>query len=265
MPVSSLSARSSLDVRPDGRITVFKHSLKFFQPYTVDTLKIFSICSMYRAFKRERRMAKQQANDKKTDSKPETEATAQDKNDFKQDAQTSEAVTEEPSTDELSDRLLRTVAEMENLRKRHERDLSEMRRYAVTGFAQDMINVLENLRRAQASIPEEEIDKEGLYKQIYDGVTLTANELLKAFEKHGIKRIDPQGEKFDHNFHQAVSEVPTNDAEPGSIIDVLHAGYVIHDRLLRPAAVVVAKAIPGANETAQATPSSEAESTESNS
>lgn len=132
----------------------------------------------------------------------------------------------------IKDQALRAMAEAENIRKRAERDVEEAAKYANTALARDLIGVLENLHRAEAALPEGEQR---------EGVTLTRKELEKAFEKHGIKRMEPTGQKFDHNFHQAVAQVEDPNIEAGSVVQVLQAGYVIKDRLLRPAMVTVSK------------------------
>ncbi len=142
---------------------------------------------------------------------------------------------------EMKDQLVRAAAEMENVRKRAERDLEEANKYAISGFARNMISVLENLQRAVESIPDELKQEHEAVKNLSDGVEMTLRELLAIFEKYGVTRVHPQGEKFDHNFHQAVSQVSDPKAEDGTILQVLQAGYVIHDRLLQPAMVVVAK------------------------
>lgn len=142
---------------------------------------------------------------------------------------------------ELEDKLLRTMAEMENLRRRTEKELEETRKYAVTGFARDLISVLENLERAEQSIPA---DADESVQKIGEGVKLTAQELLKVFENYGIQRISPEGQPFDHNYHQAIVEIPTADHAPGTVVNVMQSGFTIKDRLLRPAMVGVAKAVP---------------------
>jgi molecular chaperone GrpE len=142
----------------------------------------------------------------------------------------------------LKDGVLRAKAEAENIRKRGERELADMSKYAVTGCARELVSVLENLQRATNSIPAELKESQPAVANLSIGVEMTLNELLSVFEKHGIRRIDPLGEKFDHHFHQAVAQIETPDAEPGTIVQVLAAGYVIHDRLLRPAMVGVAAA-----------------------
>lgn len=139
----------------------------------------------------------------------------------------------------LKDRLLRAAAEADNTRKRAVRDVEEASKYATTGFARDMVNVAENLQRALSTIPDAERNS-----PLYQGVDMTLKELLNIFERHGIKRIDPHGQKFDHNFHQAVAQLDAPNEEAGTVVQVLQAGYTIHDRLLRPAMVGVAKGTP---------------------
>jgi molecular chaperone GrpE len=139
------------------------------------------------------------------------------------------------------DQWIRAAAETENVRKRGERDREEISKYAVSGFARDMVSVLENLKRAVESIPEEARKEGGLLSTMAEGVDLTLQELLGIFDKYQIKRIDPMGQKFDHNLHQAVVQVERDDVPPGTVIQVVQAGYTIHDRLLRPAMVAVSK------------------------
>lgn len=153
---------------------------------------------------------------------------------------------------ELRDQLLRAVAEMENIRKRSERDVQDTRKYAVTGFARDLVNVLENLQLALLNIPAEARVNDEKLATLAEGVEMTANELMRVFETQGIVRIAPQGEKFDHNLHQAIAQVEDATKEPGTVVQVLQAGYVIHDRLLRPAMVTVAKAAGGVKVDTQA-------------
>ncbi|MGD9508135.1 MAG: nucleotide exchange factor GrpE [Geminicoccaceae bacterium] len=144
---------------------------------------------------------------------------------------------------ELKDRLLRTLAEMENLRQRTQREIEETRKFAVTGFARDLLEVGDNLGRALAAVPAEARAQSEFMKNLVQGVEMTERSLQNALEKHQVRRVSPQkGEKFDHNVHQAMFEVPTSDLAPGSVAEVIQDGYVIADRLLRPALVGVAKA-----------------------
>lgn len=148
----------------------------------------------------------------------------------------------------VKDQFVRAVAETDNVRKRSQRDLEENSKYAITGFAKDMVSVLENLKRASESFTPEAIGENALLKTIAEGVELTLQELLGIFQKFGITRIDPMGQKFDHNLHQAVAQVEVPNTEPNTVIQVVQAGYMIADRLLRPAMVVVSKASNGNGE-----------------
>ena len=141
---------------------------------------------------------------------------------------------------DLKDKLLRALADAENQRRRTERQVSEANTYSVTGFARDLLAVSDNLRRALEAVPEGETLSDDL-KSFFEGVEMTERELLNIFERKGITKIEPEGEKFDHNFHQALFEVEDSDAKPGTIVQVVQPGYVIKDRLLRPAMVGVAK------------------------
>ncbi len=141
----------------------------------------------------------------------------------------------------LRDGWTRAVAETDNVRKRSQRDLEENSKYAITGFAGDMVSVLENLQRAIETIPADEAAKNPVLKTFGEGINLTLQELLGIFQKYGIVRISPMGQKFDHNFHQAVVQIEKNDVEAGTIVQVIQAGYMIADRLLRPAMVAVSK------------------------
>ncbi len=139
----------------------------------------------------------------------------------------------------LKDQVLRARAETENVRRRADRDRQDASAYAVTGFARDMLTVSDNLRRALDTMPEDAADD---MKGFVEGVEMTERELLNTMERYGIKKVEPEvGEKFDHKFHQAMFEVPTPDHAPGCVMQVVAPGYVIKDRLLRPAMVGVAK------------------------
>ena len=143
---------------------------------------------------------------------------------------------------ETKDRLLRTLAEGENQRRRAERERTDAQRYAAAAFARDLLDVADNLRRALASVAPEEVQDERV-KALIEGVAATERALNAAFERNGIRRIEPQrGDRFDVNLHQAMFEVENSGQPAGSIVQVLQAGYQMHDRLLRPALVGVAKA-----------------------
>jgi molecular chaperone GrpE len=142
---------------------------------------------------------------------------------------------------QLKDQLLRAMAETENTRRRAQRDREDAQKYAVTNFAREVLSVADNLRRAIEAIPAGAIENDEALKTLHEGVAATERQLEAALGKQQIKRIWPEGERFDSNLHQAMFEVPNSGKPAGTIVQVLQAGYVIHDRLLRPALVGVAK------------------------
>jgi molecular chaperone GrpE len=145
---------------------------------------------------------------------------------------------------EYKDRLLRALAEMENMRRRTDREVADARAYGVSGLARDLIGVADNLRRALEAAGESTAAIEGPAKALHEGVELIERELLKVLERHGVKRFDPQGAKFDPNFHQAIFEVCDANVPVGSVAQVVQPGYMIGERVLRPAIVGVAKESP---------------------
>jgi len=145
---------------------------------------------------------------------------------------------------DLTDRLLRAHAEMENVRKRTERDKAETAKYAISRFAHDMVAVFDNFQRAVAAVPAGAAEQDPALKTLLDGVTMTERAALKVLEAHGVRRIDSQGELFNPHLHQAVMEQEKADVPAGTVLQVLQAGYVIEDRVLRPAMVVTAKGGP---------------------
>ena len=173
---------------------------------------------------------------------PEAEAVPPDAEEL------SEIAAEGPDAEivELKDKLLRALAEMENLRRRAQKDREDALKYAAANFARDMLSVADNLRRAIDSIPEDGDPDSAAMAAFVEGVALTEKELLSSLERHGITRIDPLGQKFDPQFHEAMFEAPVPGAEGGTVFQVLETGYLIHDRLLRPAKVGVVKAAPDA-------------------
>lgn len=149
---------------------------------------------------------------------------------------------------DYKDKVLRTLAEMENLRRRTEREVSDARTYSIAGFARDVLAVADNMHRALEAIgPELREHSDNKIKAFIEGVELTERELLKSLEKNGVKKFSPQGEKFDPNVHQAVFEIPNSDLPLGTVGQVIQAGYMIGDRVLRPAMVGVVKAPPKAS------------------
>lgn len=146
---------------------------------------------------------------------------------------------------ELKDRALRVMAEMENLRRRTEKELKDTRLYAVSAFARDMLTVSDNLRRAMEFLPDEERENAAAgITSLIEGVEMTERELLNQLEKNGVKKLDPEGQKFDPHFHQAMFEVPNTEVPNNTVVQVVQAGYQIGERVLRPAMVGVSKGGP---------------------
>jgi molecular chaperone GrpE len=142
----------------------------------------------------------------------------------------------------LKDRLLRLAAEMENLRKRTEREKAEATLYAASNFARDLLNVSDNLGRALQAVSTEERERAGeIERNLIGGVEATERELQNVFQRHGIRKIEAVGAKFDPNFHQAMFEVPTSEKPPGTVMQELQSGYAVGERCLRPALVGVSK------------------------
>ena len=143
---------------------------------------------------------------------------------------------------ESRDKMLRTLAEMENLRKRTAKEVADARAYGITGFARDVLDIADNLQRALDAVPSETRESaDPMLKALIEGVELTERSLLNALEKNGVRKFDPLGGKFDPNFQQAMYEVPDASVPAGTVVQVIQAGYMIGDRVLRPALVAVAK------------------------
>jgi molecular chaperone GrpE len=148
---------------------------------------------------------------------------------------------------DLRDKYLRLAAEMDNLRRRTERDVKDAKSYSVAGFARDMLAVSDNLRRALDAIPADAREGgDAGFKALVEGVEMTERSMLAALERHGVHKIEPVGEKFDPNFHQAMFEVPNTEVANNTVVQVVQAGYVIGERVLRPAMVGVSKGGPKA-------------------
>ena len=155
----------------------------------------------------------------------------------------------------LKDRLLRTLADMENMRRRTEREIADAKAYAVTNFARDVLNVADNIRRALDSVPENErAHAETAFKALIEGVVLTERDLLVTLGRFGVKKLDPQGAKFDPNMHQAMFEIPNEHVAHGTVLQVVQTGYAIGERVLRPAMVGVSKGGPKATADASSEP-----------
>ena len=149
----------------------------------------------------------------------------------------------EPEEEELRNQLLRAMADNENLRKRTEREVAAAKKYGPFSFVRDLLASLDNLEKAISLIPENKDEMDETLKNILIGVDMTGREFASVLERHGISKINPEGEKFDYNLHQAMFEVPTNEVEPGTVVQVVQLGYLLHDRLMRPAMVGVSKAV----------------------
>lgn len=176
-----------------------------------------------------------------------------DEIDPRPDAEEAEAVSTEPTAeeriaqleaekDQLRDQVLRTAAEMDNLRKRTEREVSDTRSYAIAGFARDMLVATDNLSRALMVIPAElRENADGTLKSLIEGIEMTEREMQRLLQKNGVTPIVAEGEKFDPHRHQAMFEVPDASVPEGTVVQVVQTGYAIGERVLRPAMVGVAK------------------------
>ena len=142
----------------------------------------------------------------------------------------------------LKDQLMRSLADGENLRKRTLKDIENSKKYSHISFVKDLVTSVDNFQRALKAVPEDKSSLPEPIKNLIVGLEIVEKEILATLEKHNVKLIDPMGEKFDYNFHQAMFEVPTNE-EPGKVVEVSQKGYVLHDRLVRPAMVGISKKI----------------------
>jgi molecular chaperone GrpE len=144
---------------------------------------------------------------------------------------------------DLKDQLLRTMAESENIRKRTLKEVEQAKKYSHISFVRDLVSSVDNLKRALDSVPDDKMDLPEPITNLILGLEIIEKEIVTTLERHNIKQISPLGEKFDYNFHQAMFEVPTNDSEPGVIVEVSQNGYLLYDRLVRPAMVGISKKI----------------------
>ncbi len=196
-------------------------------------------------------------NDKKekeSESEVELAESSEDENETleKQDfseAESVESVSREEELEtqlsELKDQLLRTVADNENYRKRAEREREQIRKFGISNFAKELLSIADNLGRALDAAPKDDAANDEAIKNLLLGIKMTEQELQKVFENNNIRKINPLGEKFDYNFHQAMFEVEETEEEPGVVVQVLQLGYAIEDRILRPAMVGVSKSAEG--------------------
>ena len=173
-----------------------------------------------------------------------TDETAQNPPEQDNDREDPVAVAQREAA-ELKDKVLRALAEMENLRRRTEREVADARLYGIAGFARDVLGIADNMQRAlDAARQELSNSADPGVKTLMEGVELTERELLKVLGKHGVKKFSPDGEKFDPNVHQAMFEMEHAELPPGHVAQVIQAGYMLGDRVLRPAMVAIVKAAP---------------------
>jgi len=181
-------------------------------------------------------------DEKKTDDtqSEETHEIVEDLNENNADSEENIIDKLNDEIQDLKDQRLRAAAELENFRKRAEKDQADALKYGVSNFAKEIINIKDNIERAQSSISED-VRSNDAVKSVVEGLDLIAQSAVSTFEKIGIKKIDSINEKFDHNLHQAMMEIENDEVEPGTIVQELISGYTLHDRLLRPAMVGVSK------------------------
>ena len=149
----------------------------------------------------------------------------------------------EAKIEDLKDQLVRTLADSENLRKRTLKEIEHSKKYSHISFVRDLVSLFDNLQRALDAVPDDKSELSEPIKNLIVGLEIVNKEIINTFEKHNLKQIEPLGEKFDYNFHQAMFEVPTNEKEPGIVVEVSQKGYLLYDRLVRPAMVGISKKI----------------------
>ena len=179
--------------------------------------------------------------DVKIETETNTEAKKVDDNEI--EGISTEEIVENKNKEiqELKDQLLRSLAEGENLRKRTLKEIVDAKKYSHISFVRDLVSSVDNLQRALEAVPDDKSQLSEPIKNLVIGLEIVEKEILNTFEKHSLKQINPIGEKFDYNVHQAMFEVPTNQKEPGYVVEVSQKGYLLHDRLVRPAMVGISK------------------------
>ena len=179
--------------------------------------------------------------DVKIDSETDTEVTDKDVIDDEDISIENTVENKNKEIQELKDQLLRSLAEGENLRKRTLKEVADAKKYSHISFVRDLVSSVDNLQRALEAVPDDKSQLSDPIKNLVIGLEIVEKEMINSFEKHNIKQISPLGEKFDYNFHQAMFEVPTNEKEPGHVVEVSQKGYLLYDRLVRPAMVGISK------------------------
>ena len=177
----------------------------------------------------------------KTDPETNTEEVNVDEN-VDNDISTEQTVeNQNKQIKDLKDQLLRSLADGENLRKRTMKEIADAKKYSHMSFIRDLVSSVDNLQRALEAVPDDKSQLSEPIKNLVIGLEIVEKELLNTFEKHSLKQINPIGEKFDYNIHQAMFEVPTTDKDPGFVVEVSQKGYLLYDRLVRPAMVGISK------------------------
>ena len=194
-----------------------------------------------------------------SNSTDEEEIVEKEVNEYDEELDNQEDLTEKFKLDEekislnaqisdLKDQLLRTMAESENIRKRTLKEVEQAKKYSHISFVRDLVSSVDNLKRALDSVPDDKNDLPEPIKNLLLGLEIVEKEIVTTLERHNIKQISPLGEKFDYNFHQAMFEVPTNNNEPGVVVEVSQNGYLLYERLVRPAMVGISKKIEQAGD-----------------
>ena len=179
--------------------------------------------------------------DEKIASETDTEVTDKDVNDCEDIPIEDTVENKNYEIEELKDQLLRSLAEGENLRKRTIKEVADAKKYSHISFVRDLVSSVDNFQRALEAVPDDKSQLSEPIKNLVIGLEIVEKEIINSFEKHNIKQISPLGEKFDYNLHQAMFEVPTNEKESGYVVEVSQKGYLLYDRLVRPAMVGISK------------------------
>ena len=180
-------------------------------------------------------------NEEQTVGSSAENSTEAEVEDFFPDEEVEKEAESSHTVDEMKDQLLRALAEVENMRRRSERDVAQANKYGHLSFARDLLSCFDNLSQAVSLAPEDKSDFDENLKNILVGVEMISTEIDSILQKHHITKINPIGEKFNYNHHQAMFEVPNNDVEAGTVVQVAQPGYLLHERLIRPAMVGVSK------------------------
>ena len=177
----------------------------------------------------------------KTDSETNIEEVNVDENGDEDVSKEQTVENQNKQIKDLKDQLLRSLADGENLRKRTLKEIADAKKYSHISFVRDLVSSVDNLQRALEAVPDDKSQLSEPIKNLVIGLEIVEKEVLNTFEKHSLKQINPIGEKFDYNIHQAMFEVPTTDKDPGFVVEVSQKGYLLHDRLVRPAMVGISK------------------------